>query len=270
MIISQSIIKKVGKLPGKTVAVFAGVHGNEKVGFLTLDKIISEIEITAGAIYFAYANPPAIEQHIRAVDKNLNRLFSRETRGDTYEDKRAHELMDIMDECEAVLDLHSYNSEFGEAFAITESSGYELVAKMNFPIVASGFSGLGNGTDGYMYKRGKIGICLECGTTNRYESFLDLAELSVYQFLQYFGCVETTIPYSQVEQKYLDVKEVIYKRTEGFKFSKKFKDFEGLPTGEPFLFDGDVSRTAEEGECIIFPRPDVAIGGEAGIIGKFK
>jgi succinylglutamate desuccinylase len=265
----NSIIKKVGKNPGKTVGVFTGIHGNEKVGVLTLDKIIKEIEIESGVVYFVYANPPAIEQNIRVVNKNMNRLFSRSNTGDTYEDARVQELMDIMDECDALLDIHSYNSSIGDQFAITEENGFDLVSMMDFPIVASGFSNLGNGTDRYMYAQNKIGICIECGTSNRYELFLDLAEKSVYQFLQYFGIIKSKVEYSKVPQRKMKVKEVIYKTTEDFKYTADFKDFDALPEDKPFVIDGVNSRTAEVGECIIFPRPGTEIGGEAGIIGKF-
>ncbi len=48
--------------------------------------------------------------------------------------------MDILDECDALLDLHSYNSPEGEAFAITKSNGYDFVSRMNVPLVASGLA----------------------------------------------------------------------------------------------------------------------------------
>ncbi len=265
----KSIIKKVGKLPGKTVAVFAGVHGNEKVGVLALRKIIKKVAVTSGTVYFVFANPPAISKNKRLVNKNLNRLFSRSIRGSEPEVKRARELMDILDKCEALLDIHSYNSKTGSQFAITEKRGFKVIQKMNFPIVASGFSKLGDGGDGYMEKHRKIGICIECGTTNKCKKFLPLAENSVYQFLYYFGCIEKKVEYSSVKQQYLSVKKMIYKKTDEFKFVKSFKDFERLPAKKVFATDGKTKHTAIKNECILFPRPDVKIGGEAGIIGEF-
>ncbi len=266
---SQSIIKKVGQLPGKTVAIFAGIHGNEKAGIVTLDKLTKDLEIKSGTVYFVYANPPAIEKNVRMIDKNLNRLFSRENSGDNYEDKRASELMDILDECEALLDIHSYNSETGDQFAITEENGYDLISKMDFPIVASGFSRLGAGTDGYMHSRGKIGVCIECGTTNRYDFFAKLAEQSIYQFLQYFDCIDKKVEYSNTKQRHLQVKELIPKKHDNFRFSKEFKDFDSLPVGEPFMFDGEEQRIALPNECILFPRPNTKIGDDACILGEF-
>lgn len=264
-----SIIKKKGKLPGKTVAVFAGVHGNEKVGILTLQKIIKDIKVTAGTVYFVFANPPAIVKSKRIFNKNLNRLFNRDVNGNDPENRRANELMDLLDTCDALLDIHSYNSKTGDQFAISEKRGFPVLRKMDFPIIGAGFSKLGHGTDGYMEKQGKVGICIECGTTNRYKKFLKLAEDSVYQFLYYFGCIENKVEYSSREQSYIRVKRMVYKKTSKFKFIKEFKDFEKLPTNRVFAFDGDVRLKASKNECILFPRPNVKVGEEVCIIGEF-
>ncbi|MEX0931216.1 MAG: succinylglutamate desuccinylase/aspartoacylase family protein [Candidatus Paceibacterota bacterium] len=266
---SNSIIKKQGKLPGKTIAVFAGVHGNEKVGIVTLKKIIPNIEIVSGTVYFVFANPPAIEQNKRIVNKNLNRLFSRDLRGDTYEDKRAHELMDLLDTCDALLDIHSYNSPTGSQFAISEKRGFPLLKKMNFPIVVTGFSSLGNGTDGYMEKQKKIGICVECGTTKKYKQFISLAEDTIYQFLQHFKCIESKVPFSVVDQKYVKAKRIIYKKSRQFKFMKEFTDFERLSKDSIFATDSGYNHKASKNECILFPREKAKIGEEVCIIGEF-
>lgn len=266
---NQSIIKKIGKLPGKTVAVFAGIHGNEKVGVLTLKKIIKDIKITSGTVYFVFANPPAIQKNKRMVKKNLNRLFNRDIKGNDFENKRANQLMDILDQCEALLDIHSYNSKSGDQFAISEKRGYKVLKNMNFPIIGTGFSKLSFGTDGYMEKQKKIGICIECGTTNKYKKFLNLAENSVYQFLTYFNCLDKKVEYSKVKQKYVRVKRMLYKKTPQFKFTKDYKDFELLSTQKPFAVDGEVKYVASKNECILFPRPDVKVGEEVGIVGEF-
>ncbi|MES2213870.1 MAG: succinylglutamate desuccinylase/aspartoacylase family protein [Patescibacteria group bacterium] len=264
-----SIIKKKGKLPGKTVAVFAGMHGNEKVGILTLQKVIHEIKVTSGTVYFVFANPPAIAVNKRTINQNLNRLFSRDIKGNDPEHKRARELMNLLDKCDALLDIHSYNSKDGEQFAISEKRGFAVLKKMNFPIIGTGFSALGHGTDGYMESQKKIGMCIECGTTNKYKKFLKLAEDSVYQFLQHFKCIENKIKYSPVEQRIVRVKRMLYKQTTKFRFVKEFKDFERLSGGRVFATDGALKLKASQGECMLFPRPGVKVGEEVCVIGEF-
>jgi succinylglutamate desuccinylase len=259
---SRSIILRKGKFPGKTLAVFAGIHGNERVGILALRKIVKEAKINSGKVYFVFANPPAIKNGKRMIDKNLNRLFSRAINGDSLENSRAHQLMDILDECDALLDIHSYNSKKGNQFAISEPRGFEILRHMDFPIIASGFSGIGSGTDGYMERQKKIGICIECGTTNSYKKFLRFTEKSTYQFLQYFGCLDKKVEYSSVEQRYVCAKKTLIKKTSRFKFVKDFKDFEKLPSGKIFAIDGMTQYRAAKNQCILFPRPGVDIGGE--------
>ena len=270
---NESIIKKVGSLPGKTVAIFGGVHGNEKVGVRLLEKLDKELTVKSGVVFLVYANPPAIEADRRFLQKNINRLFSQdsvESEDDVYEDARARELMKLLDDCDAVLDIHSYNSETGGQFAFCEPNGYDIIKKMNFPIVVSR-----NKPDpklhsttvmGYMNKRG-IGICLECGTTNRAEQFVDLALKSSYQFLQYFDNIDTVVPFDNVAQQFIKNDRMLYKKNDKFGFVKDFKDFEPLPANEPFAFDGDELLIAGQNECIIFPRPNVPVGGEVCLIG---
>jgi succinylglutamate desuccinylase len=265
-----SIIKKTGQKSGKTLAVFAGIHGNEKVGVLTLKKLIDEIEIISGTVYFVYANPPAIKKGVRQVNANLNRLFRRNISGKSYEYERARELMKILDTCDALLDLHSYNSKTGNQFAISEKRGFKILKKMDFPIIVSGFSTLGSGTDGYMEKRGKIGICVECGTSNRYRKFMPLAEKTVYQFLQYFGSIDRKVAHSSSSQTFIRVKRMILKKSNKFRFVKNFKDFERLKQGSPFAYDGETAYKAAKNECILFPRPKGKIGSEACIIAEMK
>ncbi len=265
----ESIVKKVGNTNGKTIAVFAGIHGNEKAGVIALRHLIEKLEIVKGTVYFVFANPPAIEQNKRYIHKNLNRLFSRNITGDEYEVSRARELMDLLDTCDALLDLHSYNSESGEPFAIAEMNADDIVKKFNVGIVAEGFGDMGYGTDDYMYRNGKIGICLECGTSNRYKELIEFADKSVRQFLKYFECIHDDVEYVSVPQRRVRVKKLIYKQSPDFRFTHDFLDFEVLPTDKPFISDGEINLVAQPGEVIMFPRPDVKVGEEVCIIGKF-
>ncbi len=265
----DSIIKKTGDLPGKTLAVFSGIHGNEKAGILAMNELVSTLTISAGTVYFVYANPPAIAEDVRYIHQNLNRLFDRSVSGDDYEISRAHELMDILDECDALLDLHSYNSDSGDPFVIAEPNAHEITRLLDVEIIAEGFGDMGYGTDDYMYRNERIGICLECGTSNKYQAFVPFAVRSVKQFLSYFGCIDEVVEKKKlIEQKRVRAKKILYKQTENFVFTKNFVDFEALPTDQPFIIDGLHKEIATTGDIIMFPRADVPVGGEVCIIGE--
>ncbi len=270
--IKESIIRKEGSTAGKTVAIFAGVHGNEQVGVRVLERLENELRVKAGIVFLVNANPPAIEANKRFLAQNLNRLFSEKHDGDEeYEDQRAKELMAILDQCDAVLDIHSYNSLSGRQFSFCEPNGYDIIKLMDFPIIVSCHNPdpkmYSTTVMGYMNKKGGVGICIECGTSNKPDEFTELALKSAYQFLQYFENIEPTTPYDNVVQQIIKNDRMLYKKNENFKFVKDFKDFEPLPSGKAFAFDGDEPLIAGENECIIFPRPDVPIGGEVCLIG---
>ena len=147
----KTIYLKKGKMQGKTLAIFAGAHGNEKVGVLALDKIIKDVKIDCGKVYFVYANPKAIEIGKRKIVKDLNRLFLPNNKGSSYEDNRARKLMRILYNSDALLDLHAFKYKKGKPFVICEKDSYELASKMNFKFVISGWDKYDIGSaDGYM------------------------------------------------------------------------------------------------------------------------
>ena len=118
--LSKGVFIKKGKKPGKTVAIFGGIHGNEKVGVKMIDILRKNLQVEAGTVYLVYGNPEAIKQNKRFIKKNLNRCFKKDNQGKTVEDKRARELMKILDKCDALLDLHSFTNPEGERFVVCE------------------------------------------------------------------------------------------------------------------------------------------------------
>jgi succinylglutamate desuccinylase len=264
----NGVVRKDGASPGKTVAIFGGVHGNERVGVRTIEHLLKTLTVQRGSVYLVYANPEAIEKQVRLVHANLNRLFDRSLTGDTYEYARATELMDILDTCDALLDIHSYNSPSGDQFLITEENALDIAAKLDFPVVGTGFTRMGAGSDSYMTAHGKVGITAECGTSNRTDDFFPLAVTTAMQFLQHFGVVDEVVPYAHVPQKRVHAERLVLKQTDSFRFTRDYKDFEPLADSEVYATDGTELR-AGTGECIIFPRESVPVGGEACIIGRF-
>lgn len=272
----KNIIKQVGKKRGKTLTILAGVHGNEKAGVMAINKIINNIQhsvinIREGTVYFIYANPKAIEKNLRYIDKNLNRCFIKNLKGNNYEILRAKEIMKILDKSDAVLDLHASNNPKATPFIICEKNAYNLAKNFNFKILSSGWDTVEpGGTDGYMYKQGKIGICLECGSLVESEKNKNLAYNSILQFLSYFNIIKKISGKISNPKKYVQVKNLVYKKTKDFAFVKEFADFEILKKNSLFATDGNIKYIAKNNECIIFPHADTDIGDEAFILGEFK
>lgn len=260
---SESIYIFKGQNPGKTVAIFAGIHGNEKAGVLAMEQVVKNFTLDAGTAYFVFANPLAIEKNVRFVERNLNRRFYTYNRGKTLEDKRARELMKLLNSCDALLDLHGYNSAEDEPFIITNHPDHPLVQRLDFPVVVTGFGALSKGaTDGYMEKCGKVGLCLECGSNYFPEKYVPLAVKSIYSFLRYHGLLPATNE-PVIKKHVFQLEKIVKKQTSEFSFDRPYRNFDALTPGQVFARDGQKQYKAGENMFILFPRPDQLIGHEA-------
>lgn len=267
----ETIILREGKEAGKTVAIFCGVHGNEKAGIRAVKNAVKNLDITAGKVYFVFGNPKAIENNVRYKEKNLNRCFELSNRGTSYEDIRARELMLILDECELLLDLHASNNPESTPFVICEVNGLKLAEKFDVEIVSTGWNALEPGsTDHYMNLKGKIGITLECGSVHDVKRGEELAYKSIQQFLTYTQNISSNIPFSNKPKQHIELLRVIKKRTANFTFSKQYHDFEELEPGSLIARDGNMTYMANINECIIFANPNKQIGDEVFLIGKLE
>lgn len=154
--------------PGPTVVILGGVHGNETCGVEAL-KTLHNITIDRGTLILIYGNPQAIEQNVRYVEQNLNRMFCDDA-GLTselkvsYEYQRSREILPYLHAADYSLDLHASFTPDSEPFIICESNALALVQYLPQDRVCYGFTRLEpGGTDGYMNELGKVGICIECG-----------------------------------------------------------------------------------------------------------
>ena len=104
-----------GLKPGPKVLVLGRVHGNECCGTLAINNVINRIQnqlvnITLGKVTFVpISNPLAASRGTRNGDRNLNRAFYPKgpTRND-FEDELNDILCPILEECDILLDLHSF------------------------------------------------------------------------------------------------------------------------------------------------------------------
>lgn len=258
-----------GKKHGKTLAIFAGIHGNEHAGIVALERVKRSIILTRGSVYFVHGSPAALSKNIRFIEKNLNRCFISSMSQDTYEGRRARELMTILDESDALLDLHASNTTDSTPFAICEKNAWDIAQKIDVPIISFGWDAIEPGaTDGYMHRNDKPGICLECGPVDQHERYAILAENSIYQFLRYYNVIDSGGGFSSSTKRYIKAISAVIRKTEKFSFVKQYQDFERLTPGVMFATDGKTTYRAQKNQCIIFPRPNALIGHEAFILGE--
>jgi len=266
---NPSIVTIKGQKPGKTIAVFAGIHGDELAGVEAVTSASEIVEITSGIVHFVIANPQAVKDKVRFTEKNLNRCFVKNNTGQTYEDGLARQLMALLDKSDALLDLHGYNGPEDRPFLICEAESFDLASKLDFGVVSSGWSATEpGGTDGYMHAQSKIAICAECGSNFRADQYADLATGTINQYLRFFGAINQPLESKSRPQQFIKVVDVVKKQTDTLVFSRPFSNFDLLEPGEIFATDGDKKYQAGKNQVIIFPRPKAKIGDEAFVLGE--
>lgn len=267
--ITSDVITIAGSEPGPAVAIFAGVHGNERAGVYALQQLLPALSITKGTLYVAFANPPAIEANVRMVNKNLNRCFYKDNKGTDPEDIRARELMAVLDKCDALLDLHMFYDEKDKPFVICEHNALDLAQKLDVDIISTNWTAVEpGGTDGYMYENGKIGVCVECGPLAKSEEYTDFAIQTIYQFLKHFDMSNKEVTFSTKPKRLVKAMKAIYKTSDDFVLTPGLRDFQKLEEGQLLATDKTKTFKAKANECIIFPHYTARVDEEAYILGE--
>ena len=268
----EEFIQLQGKEPGPVSVVIGGVHGNERSGILALEKLLPILEIERGTVWFGFGNPKAIEKNVRATETNLNRMFKSEEDISTeekisYEYTRARYIKTILDQADALLDVHSSFTVGSQPFLICERNAKDIAQYLPVSLVVSGFDTVEpGGTDYYMNVHGKIGICMECGYLGD-DSNSKIAEEGILAFLQSRGHLSGSP--KKYEQEYVQM-DSLYMTETDFKLAKDFQDFEDIQAGTLIGMDGDKEIYAEKDCVILFARDRPRSKDEAFLLGEKK
>lgn len=262
-----------GQSDGPTSVILGGVHGNEVCGVEAIDAILPTLSIEHGTLWVGKANLRAIDQNVRFVDTNLNRMFvddellsSAEMEG--YEYGRAQEIKSILQEADALLDVHASFTPGARPFAICEPNAKEIVSNLPIDLVVSGFDEVEpGGTDYYMNKLGKIGICIECGYLGD-PATTDIAIASIKSFLAVRGHIDQGAPADGQTQEYIRMYK-LYKTKVNFSLDHDFEDFERVNEGQTLGTDGEEVVQADQDGIIVFARNRPSASEEAFLLGKY-
>lgn len=271
--IPTEVIELNGSKPGPTSMVLGGVHGNETCGVEALNKILPDLKIEAGRVIFAYANPKAIEQKVRLTETNLNRMFISENQlsneqKNSYEFKRAQYLKPYLEQSDALLDIHASSNPESQPFIICEKNSKRITDYLPIEKVVYGFDDVEpGGTDYYMNKIGKIGICVECGYMGEKKS-TETAIESIITFLQIQGHILGSP--KKTLQVYFKMYQLYKSKTAEFRLEKKFKDFEQLLPEQIIGYDGNYPVKSEKESIILFAKNSTTLGQEIFLLGEHK
>jgi len=268
----EKVIKFIGKENGSTSIILAGVHGNEKCGIGAFERILPGLKIQKGTVFFCYGNPRAIEKNIRFYESNLNRLFREdnllsENERRSYEYGRAQFLKKYLDQSDALLDVHASSNPHSKQFVICEKNASETVKYLPFDLVVNGFDDIEpGGTDYYMNRIGKIGICIECGNKEKPESIKKAID-SILDFLSARGHITNKL-LKPNKQDCVQIYYLYITKTDNFNLNRKFSDFEEIKKNEIIGIDGKEKITTKKDSVILFAHDRKQIGEEAFLLGE--
>lgn len=258
-----------GRGAGKRVVIVGGTHGDEQCGIETVQEAFQDVRLSRGEAVFVMGNPRAIERNVRFTEANLNRMFRpeeelSEEKKVSYEFRRSRELMPLFTLADALLDVHTSESEIAPPFVICCPTSRETAAKMPFPILSYGWDKVERGgTDDFMERAGKIGVGLECGYDKNPDS-RKRARVAIRAFLFELGLIDEApenkeTPVRTIEAVYAHMPKVDFKRAQAF------PDFMPVKKGELIGVDGTEEIRAREDGCVIFVRNRIGTGQEAYI-----
>ncbi len=259
-----------GKLPGKTITVMAGVHGNEICGPRAFEILLPKLKIDRGVVNFVIGNPRAVEKNVRFTEMNLNRAFRpdellTDAEKNSYERSRAVELMPILEASGAFLDIHSSSSGQSIPFAICEAQSFSVVRRLPISIRSSGWGIIEPGaTDEFVNSRGGLGICVECGHHLDQSSVKKAIDV-IRSFLIVTGAISGEIPPENPNQREVHA-HTIYLAKISYKPVRIFADFEPIEKGELIGYDGDEEVFAQEDGVIVFGAKEKSKPGEEAFI----
>ncbi len=252
-IIAQEVVSLIevdSQKPGLTTTVMVWVHGNELSGVNAVTDILKTIEVISWKVYFIFANLEAMKIDQRFFEKNMNRSFHLTAQWDTYEDKRAQEIIPYLLESDYLLDVHNtLNKQNSIPFLISEYQ--ELSKYFAVKYVISWLDILHSGwSDGFMNSVWKIGLCLESWSI--YDpTWPEIAKKWILNFLKWTKNISGT-PEETSNQDFINLNYIYKNKTTDFKFTKKFLDFEKVPAWFIIAYDGEEEVKFDEDRVILF------------------
>ncbi|MCB9991617.1 MAG: succinylglutamate desuccinylase/aspartoacylase family protein [Rhodospirillales bacterium] len=274
---------------GPHLVIMGAVHGTERCGPEAIFRAIGYIDegrirITGGRVSFVpIANPLAYEQGTRYVERDLNRMMFSKDKPELYEDHLHNVLCPLLDEADALLDLHSYTAK-GQAFIFLgppHPAEADYVRALGVPNFMHGWSDIykdsadskakdprtGQGTTEYARLNGAKAVTLECGHHHN----PDVAEIgfqAIINALEYFGIAEIDqelfepAKVSQAPERVIRLKEVFYKHAEGT-FAKPWENMTPVRKGELLAsFNDGRQQVAPEDGFVVMPHEDSPVGDE--------
>lgn len=275
-----------GSLPGPTLIIVGGIHGNEPAGVLAAERVRLRMQrrkaVLHGEVILLRGNTRALEQRVRYVDNDLNRQWTIEnTRRAELEKQTIPEMSEFREQSELLtiakdairrargevyfLDLHT-TSAHGQPFATVGDTLRNRRFAMTFPLTI--VLGLEEQIDGtmleYMNNLGVITLGVEAGQHEAMTS-VDHHEAVIWNACAATGNFRRKAVPELAESRGLlkrasggrRVVEVRHRHAitpeDHFKMDPGFKNFQAVRCGEVLAHDRRGEIKARETGLILLP-----------------
>ncbi len=263
--------QRSGTLPGPSIMIIGGTHGNERTGVEVVRRLVRDItegkqNLFAGKLTLVLGNIPAIVQNVRGVEgRDLNRYFSpRALANDdgSAEYRRAHELVPYIAAADVVIDLHATNKPSVPFVCSKNDAAHREVFRWFAPecILADPNFFLGGGAsvtiDECADSIGKIGICFEAGWVGDDSLIANVYESAVRYLVSVgvlHGKKQDAPPYVAPVYEMVDAilrDDRIFAFAEG----KGLSSFEKICEGEVIGYHDADPVTSRHNGVIVFPK----------------
>ena len=263
---------------GPKLLMFGAIHGNETCGTIALARLKLELELGLLTLHrgmltiVPVCNPAAYAAGRRYVRENLNRIFSRAIKPSHPEQDFADRLMDLIDGCDVLLDLHSYSrgqgpfitldypTEDNTALASAQGVGDWITG---WPEIYADAPTLNAGdTTQYANQTGKACVLVECGQHGDPVA-VDVAYTCIRRTLSFLDMMDAgAFSTAAVETRIAHLTRCVTHDRPGA-FAQPWVNLQPVPAGTPLILyeDGSV-MTATEPCIIVMPDPIAAPGAE--------
>jgi predicted deacylase len=295
-----------GLQPGPRLIVLGAVHGNEIAGLRAIERVIAEIETGAVQILrgcltlIPITNPLAHQLGTRSGDRNLNRNLRPTALPQDFEDRIGNVLCPLLATHDALLDLHSFNSQ-GEPFALIgpdnntgllepfshAASEAQLARHLGPSRIVEGWmstyeqgvrrrrersskagvtldtdASYGVGTTEYMRSQGGWAVTLECGQHADPEAPA-VGHRAIRQAIALLGLADIALEPPPGAHEVLRLVDVIDRLHADDRFVREWVSFDPVWKDEPIgiRHDGTIVRSPGDGR-IVFPNVKAEPGFE--------
>jgi hypothetical protein len=235
-------------LPWPRIVILWGVHGNEPTGVEVIKMLQDSLSIDTWKVDLLIAHPQAIEKRTRFIEKDLNRSFGMQQDG-TLESRLANRIEAYIQWADMVIDIHNTVTNSSPRFVISEHK--QLLPYVDVPYVVSGFwNHYAWSTDQYADRVWSIWLCLEAWWIQDGQDHTSFALDTIRNLLKVTGNIQQPPrTYTTVISLCLDK---MYRVTQEYTSSRKYKDFEQISAWECIWNDGDVPIVAEKDWFLLF------------------